>query len=614
MTAVEKKDKPKRAVGYNRTSGEGQRDNTSIPRQKSDIEQYAATNGWTFIRHYIDESLSGAKIEGRDDFKRMMKDAANGHFDIIVLYDITRFSRDGSDIIEQSRFLKRNFNIDVVDTKGYDTRTHRNTLTNFLKAGLSENERLTIMERTIGGRIKKAEDGLPWTSRAKAPAGRAFKETGKNTGEWYITEEGKRLTALLQRYADGEPLKNLAKEYGFKCPATINRNIHQSQLSGTYHAIFNAPAIGIHNRSVPVPSMPQIITPELEKRVKARLSQNKRWNKQGKRRYLLTGFVKCGQCGSALIAQKVEKRIYYRHYENYNHSGKGCSYCGIRADILEPAVLDYLYGFFLDEPAYIEAIKQAMPSDDDRKMLIKDIKAVESQRANIDKEISNLVNAIAKGADIGLFLDKQEELKNEKRLLERRRDELMQTLAAMPDPEYIANEAMSLRLALVKQHKNREWRSLPYEEVRRFLHFLFGDNPMPIGQGQATGYGISVVRNDNEWNITFKGLVDFYHDVIDGMPISQSFQEIVKMESDSLINDLKDRIKEADTAFKQACGEDEKFYNRVTASNRAWFQRLCKESSEDKKKHLKQARNKAQKQLCKESERPVKVLKPFAVH
>jgi len=388
----------------------------------------------------------------------------------------------------------------------------------------------------------------------------------------------------LERYVDGEPLKDLAKEYGFLCSATIIRNIHQSQLSGTYHAVFNAPAIGIHNLRVPVPGMPQIITPELEKRVKARLSQNKRWNKQGKRKYLLTGFVKCGQCGRALIGQKVGNRIYYRHYKNYIHSSKGCSYDSIRADMLEPAALDYLYGFFLDEPAYIEAIKQAMPSDDDRKMLIKDIRAVESQKANIDKEISNLVNAVAKGADIGLFLDKQEELKNEKRLLESRGDELTQTLASMPDLEHIANEAMSLRRALIKQHKNRDWRSLPYEEVRRFLHFLFGDNPMPIGQGQATGYGISVVRNDNEWNITFKGLVDFYHDVIDGMPMSHSFLTTFERLSDDIKRDLEDSIKKADEDYKRACEEHKNDYKRA-----------CK----------------LHKRPCKESERPVKVLRPF---
>jgi DNA invertase Pin-like site-specific DNA recombinase len=554
-----------RAAGYSRTSGEGQRDNTSIPRQKSEIERYAANNGWKFIRHYVDESLSGAKIEGRDDYKRMMKDAANGQFDIIVVYDISRFGRDGSDIIGECRFLKRSFDIDVIDTKGYDTRDHRNALMNFVKAGVSENERLTIMERTIGGRIEKAKNGLPWTG--KPPVGRAFRETGKHSGEWYITEEGEKLAALLQRYADGEPLKNLASEYGFNCSASIIRNVHQSQLSGIYHAVFNAPEIGIQNHQIPIPAIPQIITPQLEARVKARLSHNQRCNKQGKRRYRLTGFVKCGQCGRALIAQKAGNRIYYRHYKNYAVSGQDCSYRGIRADVFEPAVLDYLYSFFLDEPAYTEAVKRAMPSKDDREMLAKDIRAVEKQLVDNNKGITNFAKAIKDGADIDLLRDEQTKLINEKRLLESRQDELTQTLAAMPSPEYIAKEAMLLRIALVEQHKNKDWHSLSYEEVRHFLHFLFGDNPMPRGQGQITGYGISVVLNNNKWHITFKGLVQFYHDIVNGRPVSHAFQKEAETLFASIKRGYKKCVEEAEKAYKLDCKESGQFVNVLKPVN-----------------------------------------------
>ena len=112
-----------RAVGYARTSGEKQRDNTSIPRQKAEIKKFIANNKWQFICHYVDESRSGSKIEGRESFKQMMRDAANGQFNFIVIYDISRFARDGSDIISNATFLKKTLGIYVVDTKGgFDTR------------------------------------------------------------------------------------------------------------------------------------------------------------------------------------------------------------------------------------------------------------------------------------------------------------------------------------------------------------------------------------------------------------------------------------------------------------------------------------------------------------
>lgn len=90
-----------------------QRDNTSIPRQKAEIEKFLTSQGWDFVGFYVDESQSGAKVEGREDFQRMMRDAANGKFDIIIPYDISRFGRDGTDIITQTSFLKTNYDVHV---------------------------------------------------------------------------------------------------------------------------------------------------------------------------------------------------------------------------------------------------------------------------------------------------------------------------------------------------------------------------------------------------------------------------------------------------------------------------------------------------------------------
>ena len=97
-------EKPLRAVGYCRTSGEGQRDNTSIPRQKDAIEAFCKVNGWQLLQFYVDECRSGANIVGRDSFQEMMKHATDGQFDVIVPYDATRFARDGVDILSSPSF------------------------------------------------------------------------------------------------------------------------------------------------------------------------------------------------------------------------------------------------------------------------------------------------------------------------------------------------------------------------------------------------------------------------------------------------------------------------------------------------------------------------------
>ena len=135
MAKTKSDNTPLRAVGYCRTSGEGQRDNTSIPNQKLKIQEFCERNGWQLVTFYVDESKTGSKIAGRDDFQRMMLDATKGNFSIVVVLDIKRFSRSGLDTANASETLKR-LNICVLDTKGkYDTRSYRNAFINYVYPG-----------------------------------------------------------------------------------------------------------------------------------------------------------------------------------------------------------------------------------------------------------------------------------------------------------------------------------------------------------------------------------------------------------------------------------------------------------------------------------------------
>ena len=108
------KSKTLRAVGYCRTSGESQRGNTSIGRQKEAIESYVRNRDWKFGKHYVDECKSGSSVKGRTAFQRMLKDAELGRFDVIVPYVIDRFARDGLDILYNAKTLKEQFQVSIV--------------------------------------------------------------------------------------------------------------------------------------------------------------------------------------------------------------------------------------------------------------------------------------------------------------------------------------------------------------------------------------------------------------------------------------------------------------------------------------------------------------------
>ena len=92
------------AAGYARRSTDLQ--DRSIPDQKAYIEQWAKENGYKIVRWFIDDAISGTSTRGRDDFAQMIETAENGRdFDTILCYDISRFSRGGTN--ETGYYLHR---------------------------------------------------------------------------------------------------------------------------------------------------------------------------------------------------------------------------------------------------------------------------------------------------------------------------------------------------------------------------------------------------------------------------------------------------------------------------------------------------------------------------
>ena len=62
---------------------------------------------WVLYRRYIDEGITGTSISKRKNFVRMMEDAKDGHFDLIVTREVSRFARNTVDTLQQTRLLKR---------------------------------------------------------------------------------------------------------------------------------------------------------------------------------------------------------------------------------------------------------------------------------------------------------------------------------------------------------------------------------------------------------------------------------------------------------------------------------------------------------------------------
>ena len=99
-------DLPLRVTYYARVSSESDEQLNSLGNQVSYYEDLIRRNlPWTFVPGYIDEGLSGISTKKRENFNRMIEDAAEGQFDLVITKEISRFARNTLDSIRYTRQL-----------------------------------------------------------------------------------------------------------------------------------------------------------------------------------------------------------------------------------------------------------------------------------------------------------------------------------------------------------------------------------------------------------------------------------------------------------------------------------------------------------------------------
>ena len=85
----------KRAVCYLRVSTKEQ----ETLNQRRLLEEVANQRGWEIISFYEDDGISGDGKKSRRAFNQLLKDATQGKFDVVMAYDVSRVSRNLSQLI-----------------------------------------------------------------------------------------------------------------------------------------------------------------------------------------------------------------------------------------------------------------------------------------------------------------------------------------------------------------------------------------------------------------------------------------------------------------------------------------------------------------------------------
>ena len=118
--------------------------------QIRELREYCDLRGWRIYNEYIDRGVSGAK-DSRPQLNRLMEDAHRRRFDIVAVWDFSRFARSTSHLLralETFSILKVGF---VSLREQIDTSTPTGKMVFTVLGAVAELERSLIAERVRAG-------------------------------------------------------------------------------------------------------------------------------------------------------------------------------------------------------------------------------------------------------------------------------------------------------------------------------------------------------------------------------------------------------------------------------------------------------------------------------
>jgi DNA invertase Pin-like site-specific DNA recombinase len=147
----------KRAVLYLRVSTIDQ----TTANQERELREVASRMGCEIVRVYKDHGISGAK--GRDrrpEFDRLLRDAAQRKFDMVMAWSVDRLGRSLQDLVSFLSELHA-LHVDLfLHQQGLDTTTPAGKAMFQMMGVFAEFERAMIRERVLTGLARAREQGI----------------------------------------------------------------------------------------------------------------------------------------------------------------------------------------------------------------------------------------------------------------------------------------------------------------------------------------------------------------------------------------------------------------------------------------------------------------------
>ncbi|MFA5143764.1 MAG: recombinase family protein [Candidatus Omnitrophota bacterium] len=205
-----------RVALYTRVSTEDQaREGFSLEVQKNYLLQYANNFGWKVFcsiggkNVYEDDGYSGYTMN-RPAFQRLLFDARNRKFDLVVIYKQDRLSRRLKDLLSMLEEFE-NLGIGYKSaTEPFDTTSSAGKMAIQMLGSCAEFERNRLVERVFPGMIIGVKKGH-WQGARYAPYGYIHNKESKKLE--VNPEEAKIVKEIFSMYRNGKSTSQIAAHY-----------------------------------------------------------------------------------------------------------------------------------------------------------------------------------------------------------------------------------------------------------------------------------------------------------------------------------------------------------------------------------------------------------------
>lgn len=320
-TAIAEKNKIRRVAAYCRVSTESEEQANSLENQKQYFEKLINDNpDWILYGIFSDEGKSGTNTQKRPEFNRMLDCARNGEIDLIVTKEISRFARNLIDCLQYTQEL---FNLGVevkFITQGLSTFDHSYTIVFTLLSAFAQEESRTTSERVKFGQKQQMMKGVVF--------GRSLLGFDVKNGEITVNEEGtEAIKRIFHKYVyENKGTHVIAREMGEEGFApiskkpwnniTVKRILTNEKYCGdlvqgktytpdylTHKKKYNR---GESEFFIVKDHHEPIVSKELFDKANE-IMESRALSQEGKakhsNRYVLSGKIKCGICGSSYVAR-----------------------------------------------------------------------------------------------------------------------------------------------------------------------------------------------------------------------------------------------------------------------------------------------------------------------